>query len=128
MTGTTFEGFRFPKGSFSIRKTLTYKPSSHQRFLRKDPCQKNDKIGTKERKFSVHCVQDGQKDESKEESETFQEIAALSAVGNGLEGSAEEHLFSRTLIITDRILIFADENISTVDPVLNKENDWVVTS
>ena len=75
--------------SSSIMKTSGYKPRSHQKRIRKRLMSEDDKTGTEGKKFSVHNIQDDQK-EGKIKSETFQETSACS---NDSEASREEHLF-----------------------------------
>ena len=50
----------------------------------------NDKTGTEAEIFSLHCVQNGQKDERKK-SETFQETPV--ECNNSSEASGEKHPF-----------------------------------
>ena len=57
-----------------MKNTLGYKLRSNQNGIRKQPMSKNDKIGTEEEIFSVHCVQDIQRD-GRKKSEAFQETS-----------------------------------------------------
>ena len=78
-----------------------------------------------EENFSLPCIQNDQKDERKK-LETFHET--LVECSNDSEASREKRLFVEYLKNnSNQILIFSNKKTITVDPVLNKQNDPVLT-
>ena len=84
-----------------------------------------NKTGTQEENVSFHSVQDGQQEERKKY-ETFQETPV--ECSNDSEASGEEHPFADGPgEAPESNIRFSHEKTFTVDPVLNKQTDRVVT-
>ena len=84
------EDLKIPVEHPLIRKSSRYKPKTDQKDFRKQAMPENDKTDVEEENFSLHCVQNSQKDR-REKSETFQETPV--ECSNGWEASEGEHPF-----------------------------------
>ena len=104
------------KGSSLSRKTSGYKPRDHQRGFRKRLISENDKTGPEEENFSLHCVQDSQKDH-----------CFTVECRNGSEASRKEHPFVEWPEESwDSCSHFIYEKTFTADPVFDKQNNLIV--
>ena len=111
--------------SIGPTKKNVYWTRSHQTSIRKWPMPENDKSGTEEKKFSIHCVQGGQKDGRKSLSRSRNPLLSAAMVQNRLERSTR--LLNYLKNYGNWILVFFYEKTFIVDHVFNKQIDRVVT-